>query len=396
MRKRLHRIEQMALLLIFVFLGGVWIQGCGQKVSEVTPGVSYYKPDDTQEEETEKIQEHTLYVIVSHDSAQGIIRLWNQENKKEYQYYYSFESRFLDKYGNYTTAADFTIGRGVFVNKIDVYGKLMEVQIADTTWEYEDIVRFSIDEDREILTIADSNYNYSEETFVFPNEERGVISDIKSEDEIRVVGLGKDILSVVVTTGQGTLRLTNTELFEGSYLQLGKRIFVEITPELEIEVSEGDYELVVANDGWGGKTNVTITRGETTEVDLDSIKGDGPKYGSIKFELDIEGAILTVDGVIVDPVEPISLKYGKHYLTVTASGYDTWSRYLYVNSEEATLEIALTSDILDETESEEESEEESETETEKSNNSTEVTLESDNTEVKETNSETNEEKTGAS
>ena len=137
-------------------------------------------------------------------------------------------------------------------------------------------------------------------------------------------------MSVVVTTWSRTLRLTNTELFEGSYLQLGKRIFVEITPELEIEVSDGDFELVVANDGWGGKTNVTITRGETTEVDLDSIKGDGPKYGSIKFELDIEGAILTVDGVIVDPVEPISLKYGKHYLTVTAPGYDTWSRYLYV------------------------------------------------------------------
>ena len=268
----------------------------------------------------------------------------------------------------------------------------MEVQIADTTWEYEDIVRFSIDEDREILTIADSNYNYSEETFVFPNEERGVISDIKSEDEIRVVGLGKDILSVVVTTGQGTLKLTNTELFEGSYLQLGKKIFVEIIPGLEIEVLEGSYDLVVANDGWGGTTNVTITRGETTEVDLDSIKGDGPKYGSIKFELDIEGAILTVDGVIVDPIEPISLKYGKHYLTVTASGYDTWSRYLYVNSEEATLEIALTSDILDETESEEESE----TETEKSDNRTEGDIESDNTEAKKINSETNEKKTETS
>ena len=87
--------------------------------------------------------------------------------QKEYQYYYSFESRFLDKYGNYTTVADFTIGRGVFVNKIDVYGKLMEVQIAYTTWEYEDIVRFSIDEDREILTIADSNYNYSKKHLYF-------------------------------------------------------------------------------------------------------------------------------------------------------------------------------------------------------------------------------------
>jgi hypothetical protein len=44
----------------------------------------------------------------------------------------------------------------------------------------------------------------------------------------------------------------------------------------------------------------------------------------------------------------MELRYGWHTMEVTASGYDDWSKYLYVNSEEATIVIEL-SDETDET-----------------------------------------------
>ena len=110
---------------------------------------------------------------------------------------------------------------------------------------------------------------------------------------------------------------------------------------MSMDVPEGTYTLSVANNGWGGSQEITITRGETTTVDLDALKGDGPKYGKILFTVNAENATVSVDGTQIDYTEPVDLQYGRHILVVKADGYEDWTRYLYVNSEEATILIDL-------------------------------------------------------
>lgn len=175
------------------------------------------------------------------------------------------------------------------------------------------------------------------------------MTDLSDGDTLSVVGRDKNILAVRVTTAQGTLALSNTKLFEGSFLQLGTKIFAEITPDMEIQVPEGTYELRVANDGWGGSTEVTITRGETTNVDLDTLKGEGPSYGKVQFVIDAKDAVLSIDGKETDYEKPVKLTYGSHTITVYSSDYDTWKRNLYVNSEKSTVVINLADEDSSET-----------------------------------------------
>ena len=111
---------------------------------------------------------------------------------------------------------------------------------------------------------------------------------------------------------------------------------------MQMEVPEGDYTLAVANDGWGGSTQISIQRGETTTVNLDELKGEGPKYSSIQFVVDVEGAQIYLDNSLIDYSQVNQVRYGNHSLTVVADGYDTWSRTLCVNSAEATIVISLT------------------------------------------------------
>lgn len=73
-------------------------------------------------------------------------------------------------------------------------------------------------------------------------------------------------------------------------MQLGDRIFAEITKDMSLDVPEGSYTLAVANNGWGGSTDIEIKRGETTKVNLNDLKGEGPKKSSILFEVDVQGA----------------------------------------------------------------------------------------------------------
>ena len=44
----------------------------------------------------------------------------------------------------------------------------------------------------------------------------------------------------------------------------------------------------------------------------------------------------------MDYSQPLQLQYGIHQLKVDAEGYETWSKRLFVNSEEAVLEVGLT------------------------------------------------------
>jgi hypothetical protein len=133
---------------------------------------------------------------------------------------------------------------------------------------------------------------------------------------------------------------------------IGTTIFTNISEEgMEIDVPEGKYPLTVANNGYGGTKEVEVKRGETTVVDLNELKGEGPKSCEIKFHVAVEGAKIYLDDAEMQADTAVSVKYGKHKLTVMAEGYNTWTKTLYVNS--PTAEITL--DLSDEAQGKESS-----------------------------------------
>mgnify|MGYP000302628598 CR=1 FL=1 len=48
-----------------------------------------------------------------------------------------------------------------------------------------------------------------------------------------------------------------------------------------------------------------IARGENCTLDLDELKGEGPKTGSIIFYIDVEGATLSIGRGYVDYSAPV-------------------------------------------------------------------------------------------
>ena len=345
--KKMRKITYAIICLIAALC-----MGCGGGASRNDAGNYYYYPQEESESTefaVEREEERELFALVSIDYVDEVIHVYRYANGLEYQYYYGLNTGFYDKYGNLTSAANFVPGTVVYLGRTDAEGKLRDIQIADSVWKYGDVSCFSVDEEKGIFEIAGTNYNYDEETFVFSDEERIQMSDLSEQDLLTVIGKDKKILSVMVTTGHGELQLLNTALFEGSFLQLDTDYFAIITTNMNMEIPEGTYTLAVANDGWGGTCQVDIVRGETTTVDLDELKGEGPKYGMIVFDVDVEDAEIEVDHEPVAKDTPISLKYGWHSLTVSAEGFADWKKKLYVNSAEATVYIELEEESATET-----------------------------------------------
>ena len=350
--KRMH-----TLFVILAACAAILLTGCGSgREGSFVTGKHYHSAQDNEEdkEETDTIEETEssdetvigtdIFVILQNDMREECLILEQLASGKQYMYYYSVTTRFLDKYGNRATVSDFEPGRVMTVGSKDIKGRLLEAQLSDQVWEYPDVTRYSVDEERGVFTIAGSNYSYDTNLFVHSDGNRKQLSDLTELDTLRIVGIGKKILSVSITTGHGKLRLENTELFEGSFIQIGSKIFSEITYNMSMELPEGTYVVAVANNGYGGSTEIEIKQGKETVLDLDTLKGEGPRTGNILFAVDVVGAQLLIDGEVVDYSQPVPLQYGVHTLTVSADSYDTYSKKLFVNSEKATIVIGLSGD----------------------------------------------------
>lgn len=344
-------MRKLRYMYYSIILSMILLAGCGQQTRPVSTA-QYYNPAketvaDTEEAEgavAETSIGTDLYLIIGNDMTNEQLNLKQLASGKQYLYVYSLSTDFLDKYGNSATTMDFEPGRVIHIGKKDGEGRLLQAQIADEVWEYSDITKYSVDTERGIFKIADSKYSYDADLFVESNGEKIRLSDLNEKDEIRVVGIGTKILSVSVTTGQGTLELKNTSVFEGSFIQVGSKIFAQITHNMKLEIPEGTYTVTVANEGYGGSTEVEIARGENCTLDLDELKGEGPKTGSIIFYIDVEGATLSIDGDTVDYSAPVVLTYGVHELHAEAEGYDDFDKKLFVNSAAANIDISLTGD----------------------------------------------------
>ena len=344
-------LRKLRYMYYSIILSMILLAGCGQQTRPVSTA-QYYNPAKETAADTEEAEDAVvktsigtdLYLIIGNDMTNEQLNLKQLASGKQYLYVYSLSTDFLDKYGNSATTMDFEPGRVIHIGKKDGEGRLLQAQIADEVWEYSDITKYSVDTERGIFKIADSKYSYDADLFVESNGEKIRLSDLNEKDEIRVVGIGTKILSVSVTTGQGTLELKNTSVFEGSFIQVGSKIFAQITHNMKLEIPEGTYTVTVANEGYGGSTEVEIARGENCTLDLDELKGEGPKTGSIIFYIDVEGATLSIDGDTVDYSAPVVLTYGVHTLHTQAEGYDDFDKKLFVNSAAANIDISLTGD----------------------------------------------------
>ena len=347
-------MDKKKILLIATVLGSLLI-GCSGEKEDSGKKLFYNSMNDSTEAQTEVSEPENSaenYMIVGINSANETMRVFRLENGLEYQYYYSLSTEFLNKYGDRVSVSDFSVGDIIYLQGTDNEGKVATVQKSDEVWVYDDISKFSIDEEKGIMSIADSNYKIDDNTYVFSNDQIAEFADITKTDELSVVGIDKQILSVNITTGHGTIKLANTELFEGSFLQLNNNIFAEITKDMEMEIPEGHYVLAIANDGWGGSCEIDVKRGEETCVDLEQVKGPERKACKILFEIDIEGAKIFIDNKEVDYSDIVEVSYGKHSLMICADGYDNWTRTLYVNSDEATISLTLDEEETDDSSNE--------------------------------------------
>lgn len=298
--------------------------------------------ENTDKQETAEAE--NLWLLTSIDEKNQKLSFQKLSGGREKSFTYdSAGINVLDKYGNTMPFSYLCQGDAAEIIFSEKGEKIKQIQLSDEVWVQDDIYNYSVDETIHAFIIGKTKYSYTDELPIFSKGKRIKFEDFGENDRLRAVGIGKKLVSVSVTKGHGYLELSNTKIFDGSFICVGDKIFAEITPEMRLEVPEGKYLVTVANNGYGGSRKVKIKRDKTTVLNLDELKGEGPKICKITFDVSVEGAVLKIDDKEADYSAPVDVQYGIHTVSVSAEGYDTIKEKLVVNSKEAEIEIALVS-----------------------------------------------------
>lgn len=332
----------MLLLLLCV------MNACGKQ--EENEPFTYRAPAAKQEQETADKEETTPdYIIEQIDMMGETMTLYSPKTERQVRYGYTLSTRFMDAYGDSYSSIHFTPGQVVRLGEISASSTLSSVQMSDEVWNQKDITNYEIDIAKGIFTIGQTAYRITPDTMAFSQDAQIGLDAIGAEDTLQVIGKDKEVWSVIVTTGHGYIQLQNSDTFVDSMICIGNRIFTKVTGDMRLEVPEGTYAITVANNGYGGTGDYTVVRGETTIVDLNQLKGSGPKVCQLTFTSEVAGVSVYVDGEQITVGQAVPVTYGAHKLRVVAEGYDDWQKTLIVNSESATisLDMAQTEDTED-------------------------------------------------
>jgi len=328
--------------LCVVLVAFIFAMGCGKK----DPGANIQKAGMTNGgvQETSNQQDSTsedLYVVKELDVVKQCITVVSLQSGNTLRFDYKTGTEFFNEYGDYEVWSRFFPGTVVTLGEVKTDSTVSRVSIYPDSWRYDDISDYKIDIVNSFIDFAGEKYMLNKNVAIISKDDLFDIDQIKEGDKISIIGEGKQVYSIVVSESTGVIKLINTSKFDGSVIDIGGKVFSEVSRNAEIDVPEGTYTVTAANEGYGGECEVTVVRGETTVIDMTQLEGEGPKMCSLRFNVGAENCKIYLDGELVENNVTKEVRYGTHTLAVTAPGYDTWKKYLVVNSATADIDIGL-------------------------------------------------------
>lgn len=264
-------------------------------------------------------------------------------NGKLYILNYTGGTSIKSKYGNEMLISQLEIGQIFNVYFIAGTQKLIAMEESSDIWENDYVTTWDIDYDLKLMTIGGERYQYDDSTYIYSGKKTIDIRNISGVDSLIVRGRDKQIYSIVVKTGHGYIRLTDTANMVGGMVDVGGKIMTLITEDMVIVAPEGEYTLWAAKDGRGGETKVKVNRDDEVTVSLSGFYGEVEKNGALKLTVLPEGAhySVSIDGKEMAATDIFDLSYGTHKLLITSGDYEDYTEIITIKSIYTTKTIDL-------------------------------------------------------
>lgn len=347
MKKSKKYMKALALLMAFCILAAL--------VPYSTAGAAANEGEKITISMIGKYDSADTAAIRSVDTELKEIRLRNHTTGKTYTLNYDNTSMMYDARGTVLSASLLEPGQIVDVTFLKSTRHITTLNVSSEAWTIESTREHDLVRGDGSARVKDETYRIDYRTLVMADGELALAEDVLSTDSVTVSGIGKDIYSVVVTSGHGYVSLSSdtveNQSLVGAWLELDNEVIYKISPNMLLSAPEGEYNLQILGNGASYSSEVSINRNEETVVDTSNVKVERPKEGLVTFEIIPEYAEVFVDGERALTGISQSYPYGYHNLKVMADGYITQTKYLKIGSPKSVISIELEEDTPSDAES---------------------------------------------
>lgn len=255
---------------------------------------------------------------------------------------YVSTSEILDKYQSEREGDGIALGEILQVTYRTDNAKIVSATVPEGVWEYQEVKKFTFNQDENMLTVAGKKYQYTDMTYCGSDTGEVQAMEFNNQDLLTIRGIGIHAYSVVRTQGHGYIRLANYDDFIGGIAQVGDQgLMAQIGENMLITAPEGIHRVTLFKNGRAAAKTVEVASDRETIVDYSDYKAEAGNIGEVTFQIEPEGAELYLNGTAVDYSSPITLNYGKYRVGVTLSGYENYTGILTVEEASKVLPIKL-------------------------------------------------------
>lgn len=340
------------IVLIIIFVITALTEDGGADGSKTTPSavpVITKTPSETYE------NEKTILGVVNDVNAESyLISLIDVDSDEAIILTYTGGTQVLDKYDKVLSAKQLNMGEMVDVIYNEITKKAYMIKRSSKGWEAIGVKGLLINNEKQILTILNRRYRYSDSLLVIDNEVQIELTGFVKKDVVTIRGYGQKIYSVVLTRGHGYLKLSDEDAFIGGNIYVGGRMWEQITENMLLTVIEGEYDITVEFGDFSGTKTVKIPRNEVVSLSVGEFGPEAQSLGRAYFTILPVGAALYIDGVRRNYEGPVELVYGTHSIEVTMGGYQSYKGSISIDRTENQFSITLSENLGGEEQEEQE------------------------------------------
>lgn len=293
--------------------------------------------DNTEEDRDAPV----LAVLKEIDTGADTMTLTDTENGQDLILNYTGATNIIDKYEKIIAASQLNVGEMVDAYYDRNTSMLTKLQISNQAWEYKGVVNWSYDSTQSSFTISGSKYKMPEEPVIIKDGQFLTLKDLDSKDELVVKGYDREVWSVLVTKGHGTIRFEDYDDFIGGTVYIGNQEILPIVSDMSVTVKEGSYEITMEKGSFKGTKKLEVRPFKEAVLNMGEFKLPPVQKCTVKFNITPEGADLYINDELTDYSKAVELEYGEYIIKVALGGYMNYTGKLEVSGTSKTVSIDL-------------------------------------------------------
>lgn len=333
----------VALLLIASLL--IVVPGCKEKGPDIIDGkdVPVLPTKPVTEAPTNADKEIVVKgVFTGIDTANKKMTFVDMGQYVEYEVGYHGGTDIKTKYDTLLMAEKMEIGQ-IYDVICDFNGVAKSIYGSKDAWEKKSITGFDINHVDKSIGYGAGKVTYADNTVVLSAGKKVPANNIVSQDEITIRGVGDDTYSITVDKGHGYLKLTGVDAFLNGYISVGNKQLLTVTKDMIVTVQEGSYDIELQNGSVRAEKSVTIKTGEQSSLDFSEYIKPAVQNGVVKFMVNVDNAIMVLDGKEQSHEGVHTLSYGSHTAIFKANGFKEYYLSFTVDSAYETFIVDMVS-----------------------------------------------------